>query len=415
MASRNDIPQTVADGIVQALVSLDRNQWFSPYATVSRHFQKAIEAQTFRELYLTSARLDELQDKVTRERQKYVQVLTLHVALASYKKWQREDRESQNDVDQTTRVFTTSVQELFATVSKWNPSDGSPGGIHLELLVESPSDESVASSRRNSPSTTRRARKSATGFDFYSGQLPGVHVVSAFTCSGTGRHIELETVSHLLDKFPNLRLLDAELEHDTNDEKDLEQRKVFALGLEHRAPHVTDLRFRRPHTTPEARKAASSNSRSLFYNIITRYTQRCMALSFDDCIDVRDFLAPFDDGEQREQQRPYWPYLERLHVRNSFLMRRPYMRVKTRAQAVHQIDRIFLLVGRAVRFMPMVNNIKIRLYVYNEGRLEQTNVQYDAWNGGARIRFTGTPPTKASLDAWKTSVTKAQGVELQVL
>lgn len=140
-----------------------------------------------------------------------------------------------------------------------------------------------------------------------------------------------------------------------------------------------------------------------------------MALSFDDCIDVRDFLAPFDDGEQREQQRPYWPYLERLHVRNSFLMRRPYMRVKTRAQAVHQIDRIFLLVGRAVRFMPMVNNIKIRLYVYNEGRLEQTNVQYDAWNGGARIRFTGTPPTKASLDAWKTSVTKAQGVELQVL
>lgn len=225
MTPRNDIPQNVANGIVDALVALDRHQWFHPYAAVSRNFQTAIEARIFRELYLTSARLDDLGTIVTKKRQDYVQVITLHVALASYKIWQQDDRESQGDGDRATQVFTGAMQELFVALSSWNLSHGSSGGIHLELLVESPSDDSAQTSRHSGPSKTRRARRSVASLDIYAETLPDVSVVSALTCSGTGRHIKLETVSILLAKLSGLRLLDVELEHDTNDERDMERRQ----------------------------------------------------------------------------------------------------------------------------------------------------------------------------------------------
>lgn len=225
MALKRDIPQNVANSIVDALVASNRHQWLSPYSVVSRHFQKAIEAHTFRELYLTSARLNELGTIVTRKRQASVNVVTLHVALPPYKDWQREEKESQEDADRTTRVFNSTMHELFATMSTWSLKHASPGGIHFELLVESPSDEYTTSSSRSTPSITRRARVSAAALDGYEQALPKVAVVSAFTCSGSGRHIKLETVSLLLEKLPSLRLLDTELEHDTADEKDLEQRR----------------------------------------------------------------------------------------------------------------------------------------------------------------------------------------------
>lgn len=225
MSNQRDIPPNVANGIVDALAALDRHQWFNSYAVVSRNFQRAIEARTFRELYLTSARLEELGNNVTKLRQAYVQVITLHVALPSYRSWQRDDQENQDDGDRTTRVFTGAMQELFRSISSWNIADGNAGGIHLELLVESPSDESSQSSKNTGPSTTRRARRSAASLDAYGESLPKVRVVSALTCSGAGRHIMLDTVSHLLDRFPGLRLLDVELEHDTGNAKDLEQRR----------------------------------------------------------------------------------------------------------------------------------------------------------------------------------------------
>lgn len=226
MSLRPDIPQNVANGIVNALIQSDRHQWLSQYATVSRHFQRAVESHTFRELYLTSARLDDLSTIATQNRQKHVQVITLHVGLASYRDWQGDSPESQEDLCRTTTAFTSAVQDLFATISLWDARLLSPAGIHLELLVESPSDESAQSAKpHRAPAKTRRARESTAGVDVYADALPKVHVVSAFTCSGTGRHIQLATVSLLLGRLPELRLLDAELEHDTFDERDLEQRR----------------------------------------------------------------------------------------------------------------------------------------------------------------------------------------------
>lgn len=96
-------------------------------------------------------------------------------------------------------------------------------------------------------------------------------------------------------------------------------------------------------------------------------------------------------------------------------MRSPYMRAQTRAQAMHQVDKILMLVGRAMRCMPVVSDVKIRLYVFAEARLEQTNVQYDAWDGGARVKFTGRTPMSPTVDVWKRSVMATRGVELQVL
>lgn len=195
-----------------------------------------------------------------------------------------------------------------------------------------------------------------------------------------------------------------------------EPSQAFILGLEHCAPNVTDLRLRRPHTTPEGRvrRNTDSHPRSLFYSTLTRYTLRCTSLTFDDCIDIREFLSAFDDEELLDQQYPHWPHLERLHIRNSFLMRSPYMRVQTRAQAMHQVDRLLMLVGRALRYMPLVTSIKIKLYVFSEARLEQTRVQYSAWTGGANVKFTGRIPLSSVIDIWKDSVRSARGSELQV-
>lgn len=81
---------------------------------------------------------------------------------------------------------------------------------------------------------------------------------------------------------------------------------------------------------------------------------------------------------------------------------------------MQKIERIFILAGRALRYMPVVRDIKIKLYVFREARLEQITAKYEAWNGGARMRFTGMTPKKAMLGVWKTSVKTARGVELQV-
>jgi hypothetical protein len=47
--------------------------------------------------------------------------------------------------------------------------------------------------------------------------------VSALTCSG--RHMELSSVLFLLSRLPRLRLLDTEVEHDTTEDRDIEQRR----------------------------------------------------------------------------------------------------------------------------------------------------------------------------------------------
>jgi len=409
------LPQTIVDRIVDHLRAGNEYASLAPYATVSKTWQIAVERHTFRQLYISSARLDDLDTIVYGRRQRTLQVITLHIALASYHRNQRSDAESREDGSATTRIFTSFMQDFFGTLSKWNVENGPPEGIHVEILIESPSDESSSSSRRVSPATTRRARASPVRIDLHRDALPAALVASALTC--TGRHIELTSVLLLLEKMPNLRLLDTELEHDTNGSRDLEQRREFVLGLEFYAPKVTVLRLRRPQNASEPRNKPPRDARALFYNVLARYTRRCTDLTFDDSVDAREFFAPYADESHQEGRHPHpgtWRRLERLHIRNSYMLRRPYMRVATRATALQHVHEVLTLVGRALRAMPVIQNVRIRQYILTEEGLQTISVQYYFDGQVAMLRFSGIKPVRATLDVWRASVRDRRGAHLQI-
>ncbi|KAI6778382.1 uncharacterized protein J7T54_000500 [Emericellopsis cladophorae] len=405
------IPQTIVDRIVDYLRADDEYASLAPYATVSKSWQIAVERHTFRQLYISSARLDDLNTIVCRRRQRTLQVIALHIALASYHKNQRSDAESREDGSATTRIFTSFMQDFFGTLSKWEVEHGPPEGIHVEILIESPSDESSSSSRRVSPATTRRARASPVRIDLHRDALPAALVASALTC--TGRHIELTSVLLLLEKMPNLRLLDTELEHDTNGSRDLEQRR----GLELYAPNVTDLRLRRPQNASEPRNKPTRDARALFYNVLASYTRRCTDLTFDDSVDAREFFAPYADESHQESRHIHpgtWRRLERLHIRNSYMLRRPYMRVATRATALQHVHEVLTLVGRALRAMPVVENVRIRQYILTEEGLQTISVRYYFDGRVPMIWFSGIKPVRATLEAWRASVRDRRGAHLRI-
>lgn len=251
-ASPGPLPPSVTRRLCDTIAAVCPRDQLPRYATVCRAWQLGIERHTFRDLYLSSARLDELVDVVTGHRQGYVRVITLHVALASYPKNQRNNEESAEDGSHTTRVFASSIQVLLGTLARWD-TDDPDAGIHLELLVESPSDEVSAPLSRSSrgPSTTRRAMSSVARLDLPRSALNRVPIISALTCSG--RHIELSSVVFLVSRMPRLQLLDTEIENDTSGERDLEQRRgaslaVISLGLKFAT--ADDLRESRVYRGP---------------------------------------------------------------------------------------------------------------------------------------------------------------------
>jgi hypothetical protein len=227
MTLSEQLPQAVVDRIVDHLRDEDGFANLVPYATISKAWQVAVERHAFQQLYISSARLDELRTIVSRRRQATLQLITLHIALASYGRNERSDAESREDGSATSRIFTSFIQEFFGTLSTWNVEDGPAEGIHVEILIESPSDESTSSSRRVSPATTRRARSSPVRLDLHRDALPTALVASALTCT---------SVLMLLEKMPNLRLLDTELEHDTSSSKDLVQRRGMSDAYQFLSP-----------------------------------------------------------------------------------------------------------------------------------------------------------------------------------
>jgi hypothetical protein len=208
----------------------------------------------------------------------------------------------------------------------------------------------------------------------------------------------------------------------------------FVLGLSHYAPNVTDLRLRRTmKSCGGSQKAPSKEARSLFHTLLLKYSQRCAYLTFDDCVDARLLLSPFrdepsssnnnnnnnvDGGEGRSTRRStsgfWWPRLRRLHIRNSYMMRRPYTRVHSRASALRSVHEVVLLAGRAVRYMPSATNVRVRQYVLAGVGLEQIIVQYEADETTAKIYFDGIEPVPSTIEAWKASVWAVRGVELEV-
>jgi len=191
----------------------------------------------------------------------------------------------------------------------------------------------------------------------------------------------------------------------------------FVLGLEFYAPKVTVLRLRRPQNASEPRNKPPRDARALFYNVLARYTRRCTDLTFDDSVDAREFFAPYADESHQEGRHPHpgtWRRLERLHIRNSYMLRRPYMRVATRATALQHVHEVLTLVGRALRAMPVIQNVRIRQYILTEEGLQTISVQYYFDGQVAMLRFSGIKPVRATLDVWRASVRDRRGAHLQI-
>lgn len=226
MASLASLPPSARHRIFEYIADQSALGILPLVATVSREWQDAVEKYTFSHLHVTPDRLDDLERVVTKPRQVNVKTVKFSVSLDKYSRKRRNAGESIEEESNTTRVFTNCIRDLFGVLSRWDVPDASTDGIHLEISVESPSDETGSRSlsrRSDGPPTTRRARTSLVHLELSKNSLPRLGTVTALICSG--RHIELTSTLLLVSKLPNLHLLDVELEHDTNEERDSDQRR----------------------------------------------------------------------------------------------------------------------------------------------------------------------------------------------
>lgn len=147
-------------------------------------------------------------------------------------------------------------------------------------------------------------------------------------------------------------------------------------------------------------KMPSKEARALFHSLLLKSSQRYTYLTLDDYVDLREFLAPFrEDDDPRGLEHYWWPRLRRLHMRNSYMLWRPYMRVNTRASALKHVHQVVLLVGRAVRFTPSVTNIRVRQCVLTGANLERIIFQYEADEKTSNIFFDGIKPIHSAVEA----------------
>lgn len=213
------LPKDVRHAIIAEVAGASSRRHLPWYATVSREWQRVVETITFAELYLTDGRLTDLGHIMSRRRQSSLRHVMCHVMLGLYAS--TNDRETVSQHRESTRVLNDYMLELFTTMGKWRPEDAGPAGVQLKIVINSPSDE-PASYGPGDHRQNRRARAALARIGVPPESLPPVPVISGLACAG--RHLELASVTLLVTKLPNLRTLDVEMEHDTRDSRDVEQR-----------------------------------------------------------------------------------------------------------------------------------------------------------------------------------------------
>lgn len=213
------LPKNVRHAIIAEVANASSRRHLPWYATVSREWQKVVETITFAELYLTDGRLTDLGHIMNRRRQSNLRHVMCHVMLGLYAS--TNDRETVSQHRESTRVLNDYMLELFTTMGKWRAEDAGPAGVQLKIVINSPSDE-PASYVPGDHRQNRRARAALARIGVPPESLPPVPVISGLACAG--RHLELASVTLLVTKLPNLRTLDVEMEHDTRDSRDVEQR-----------------------------------------------------------------------------------------------------------------------------------------------------------------------------------------------
>ncbi|KAI1410054.1 hypothetical protein F5Y13DRAFT_168930 [Hypoxylon sp. FL1857] len=302
-------------------------------------------------------------------------------------------------------------------MTHWRKSDTSPLGLDFHLIVESPSDSSTLVGKNGGTLVTERALTSHLKLDLETLSLPYIDVFSGFRC--TGRHMQPTSVLAIVSRLRALEYLDVELNHDSTRHRDVRQRNYFAMGLEKNAETVRVLSLRRPSPMLKPTPAPPRQPWSDFYVHMRAFSQQCESFEFDDCIDAVQFFTPFLAGPAPEkslksQETPFWMRLKRLNVRNSYMMKTPYLRVSNRIEALASVHRVLVAIGRATCRMPELAFARVCQYVLTDGQLEWFVLIYERHAGKVVLRVRGFKPSKPLLGTWRHSIV-AKGLEVEVV
>lgn len=393
-------------GAVDKLVAI-RVSTVAHYTTVSREWQEEFERLSFRELRVTPKRLKCFAHVLEPPRRRaIVQTICFHISLDKYDSLLNGEQETSPERRRSTEILTTALGNFFKAMTQWQKTDTSPLGLDLHLLVDSPSDSSPLLGRNGTPLVTGRALTSYLKLDLETLSLPDLDVFSGFRC--TGRHLQPTSFLAIVSKLRTLEYLDVELNHDSSRKRDVQQRNNFAAGLEQCAGSVSVLSLRRPSPMITPSTSPPRQPWSSFYDQIRVFSQQCESFEFDDCIDAAQFFHPFLVGHEVEepptnQEAPFWMRLKRLNVRNSYMMKEPYLRVTRRVEALAYVLKVLTAIGRASRRMPELQFARVCQYVLTEDQLEWFVLTYECHAGTAWLRVRGFVPGKAMIDAWKLS------------
>ncbi|OTB14750.1 hypothetical protein K445DRAFT_126440 [Daldinia sp. EC12] len=157
---------------------------------------------------------------------------------------------------------------------------------------------------------------------------------------------------------------------------------------------------------------------SAFYAHMRTFSQQCESFEFDDCIDAVQFFTPFLIGPgmaeaPKSQEVPFWTRLKRLNIRNSYMMKAPYLRVGNRVEALASVHNVLVAIGRATRRMPGLLFARVCQYVLTDGQLEWFVLTYEYHTGKAVVRTKGFIPGRLMVNAWKDSAA-AKGIRLVI-
>ena len=172
-----------------------------------------------------------------------------------------------------------------------------------------------------------------------------------------------------------------------------------------------------------------------FYANLLRFGQRFVALVFDDTVDALALFDPFlDDDEEKQDNdralatfpahspaslspgsnRPYWPRLQRLRIRNSYMLKSPYLRAVSRTAALVSANRLVLAIGRAATHMPALEKARVCQCVVGSQGVEWLILTYQFCAGIATLKVRGFIPNRRVLNVWKSSVASTRGVKLKI-
>jgi hypothetical protein len=242
----DELPATILSNIVSFL-----EPPLATYATISTSWKPIVEAFTFRELHIDSAkRLHQLNDIVTYDRRKAIRRIIFTALLPEYGSEVYGSIENDEDRKRNNAVFTQAFRSLFRTLRFWQGNaegDGKGrcriGGITLIIRAFSKSDagnmEDASEKKRKiyySGDEDIGATRFETSYLHLDGEMPEVGVVSELEVYGRNdwvsddltcdpRPISGEAVACLMGCLTRLRRAHVQLSDEESRDTTLRERE----------------------------------------------------------------------------------------------------------------------------------------------------------------------------------------------